>query len=83
MLSSGKARAIPYALTLATIGIFLAFDTLDDQRRWIGHARKQMKRMNQALLASLIGAAAAAKRTWNLPGTYSHGRRKSTRALLE
>ena len=35
LLSSGKARAIPYALTLATIGIFLAFDTLDDQRRLI------------------------------------------------
>jgi len=34
----GKARAIPYALTLATIGIFLAFDTLDDQRRLISAA---------------------------------------------
>ena len=41
-------------------------------RRWIGHARKQMKRMNQALLASFNGAAAAAKKDletawYNLP----------------
>ena len=31
-LSSGKVRAIPYALTLASIGIFLAFDTSDDRQ---------------------------------------------------
>ena len=31
-LSSEKVRAIPYALTLASIGIFLAFDTLDDRQ---------------------------------------------------
>ena len=43
------------------------------RRRWIGLARNQMKRMYQVLLATLIGAAAAAKRTWNLPGTSSHG----------
>ena len=36
--STGKARAIPYALTLASIGIFLAFDTLDDRRRLISAA---------------------------------------------
>ena len=32
------------------------------RRRWIGLARKQMKRMHQALLAPLIGAAAATKK---------------------
>jgi hypothetical protein len=31
-LSSEKVRAIPYALTLASIGIFLAFDTSDDRQ---------------------------------------------------
>merc|ERR1719491_781722 len=38
ILQHGKVRAIPYALTLASIGIFLAFDTSDDRRRLISAA---------------------------------------------
>ena len=34
-LSSEKVRAIPYALTLASIGIFLAFDTSDDRQEYM------------------------------------------------